>query len=339
VKNLDDSFLVIRRRYENKSTSPQTRRAIANSLNIWEAYLRRHDKTPAQATVDDVVAWRDAMLEGRESFRKLTPATVSLRLSIVRTFYGLAVDEGLLTFNPASVGRVPPPKLPENSRTVALEVRDVRRMLAAPDKTTLKGLRDAVILNLLARLALRRAEVCSLKNRDVVRLDTKTPEGREIVWGLRVTVKGGRERLLPLPTDVKDLIDEYRRLDDGNRRSLRTHLGESPLVQAIGGGRLQSSGAISGETVRRTVIQYAEYCGIKNAAQALGEGGARGKQAGVTPHRFRHTAVTIALDQGISLRNVMSMTGHRNIATLQRYDSNKNTVERNAINELDFGKK
>lgn len=206
MENLDESFLVIRRRYENKSTSPQTRRAIANSLNIWEAYLRRHDKTPAQATVDDVVAWRDAMLEGRESFRKMSPATVSLRLSIVRTFYGRAVDEGLITFNPASVGRVPPPKLPENSRTVAMEVRDVRRMLAAPDKTTLKGLRDSVILNLLARLALRRAEVCSLKNQDVVRLDTKTPEGREIVWGLRVTVKGGRERLLPLPTDVKDLI-------------------------------------------------------------------------------------------------------------------------------------
>jgi integrase len=41
-------------------------------------------------------------------------------------------------------------------------------------------------------------------------------------WTLRVKVKGGRERTLPLPAEVKRAIDDYLRLDASRRRNLHS---------------------------------------------------------------------------------------------------------------------
>jgi site-specific recombinase XerD len=330
----------LRRAYEGRSESARTRTLVKSVLAAYEHYLGGLNESFATATVEHVQKWRDAMLEGRRPFtRKLAPATVALRLSVIRTFHQRLVEAGACASNPATTGLVSPPELPEQHRTVALSAKQIRTLLAAPDRDSVRGARDAAVLHLLAYLGLRRAEICSLRIRDIVHLNARTPDGADIPWGIRVKVKGGRERLLPLPGKCKRVIDRYLSLDADDRKTLRANLADSPLIQATGYDRMQHPGKLSSETIRLIVKRYAEYCGFlqpKPKGKRKNGNAAEKTAIRISPHVFRHTAITRALDKGISYRDIQAMTGHRNISTVQRYDSNKFSVEHNAVNRLDY---
>lgn len=51
----------------------------------------------------------------------------------------------------------------------------------------------------------------------------------------------------------------------------------------------------------------------------------------LTPHDFRRTAITRALDLGESYRRVMNASRHKSIASIQRYDLHRETLAENSI--------
>ena len=62
------------------------------------------------------------------------------------------------------------------------------------------------------------------------------------------------------------------------------------------------------------------------------------KAAGITktisPHSLRHTAVTLALDSGVSLRDVQDLARHADPRTTRRYDRARGALDRHATYEL-----
>lgn len=48
------------------------------------------------------------------------------------------------------------------------------------------------------------------------------------------------------------------------------------------------------------------------------------------PHCFRHTFITLALDAGVSERNIQNSVGHRDPRQVTRYDRNRDDLSRNA---------
>ena len=56
----------------------------------------------------------------------------------------------------------------------------------------------------------------------------------------------------------------------------------------------------------------------------------------LSPHDLRRTAITRALDQGLSYRQVQMMTGHRDPKTVMRYDHGRENMEFNAANFLRY---
>jgi integrase/recombinase XerD len=56
----------------------------------------------------------------------------------------------------------------------------------------------------------------------------------------------------------------------------------------------------------------------------------------LSPHDLRRTAITLALDQGLSYRQVQMMSGHRDPKTVMRYDHNRENLDLNAINFLHY---
>jgi integrase len=56
----------------------------------------------------------------------------------------------------------------------------------------------------------------------------------------------------------------------------------------------------------------------------------------LSPHDLRRTAVTRALSLGFSYRQVQSMTGHKNIRMVVKYDHERGNIEENAINFLHY---
>src|SRR3954467_4440981 len=80
---------------------------------------------------------------------------------------------------------------------------------------------DVQMLLLMFRTSLRVAEACDLRASAM-----KWSHGR---WILKFKVKGGRERTIPLPSDVREAINEYLKLD----RQRRDHLhsgGTEPFI-------------------------------------------------------------------------------------------------------------
>jgi integrase len=64
-----------------------------------------------------------------------------------------------------------------------------------------------------------------------------------------------------------------------------------------------------------------------------GEFGSSGK---ISPHDLRRTAITKALDQGLTYRQVQMMTGHKDPKTVMRYDHGRENLEQNAVNFLNY---
>ena len=54
----------------------------------------------------------------------------------------------------------------------------------------------------------------------------------------------------------------------------------------------------------------------------------------ISPHSLRHTAVTLALDAGVPLRDVQDMAGHADPRTTRRYDRARKSLDRHATYAL-----
>jgi integrase/recombinase XerD len=59
--------------------------------------------------------------------------------------------------------------------------------------------------------------------------------------------------------------------------------------------------------------------------------GIKGK---VSPHDLRRTFVTLALDQGLTPRQIVAATGHKDERMISRYDKGRENLDINAINFL-----
>lgn len=295
------------RPFIEKSLSNETRRAYSRVIK--EFFSFQHNVDPIEIKPLDVIRWRDSLIAAKKS-----PATVSFKLSVVRSLFEYLKAGGFVSNNPALSKIVAPPKLSEDLRGRALTVKEVNYILSGPDREKAEGARDYAILLTLLRTGLRVAEVCGLKLSSI-----KWSHGR---WTLKFKMKGGRERTIPLPADVKKAIDEYLKLDRDRRQVLKTDDGsESWIFQPISNYRtLVFNKPLSTTMVWYITRKWGEFTGI-------------GK---VSPHDLRRTAITRALDKGLTYRQVQMMSGHKDPKTVMRYDHGRENLEQNAINFLDY---
>jgi site-specific recombinase XerD len=211
-----DSRLISR--FSDRSISEETRRAYRRVLR--EFFVFVNQQHPLQVTADDVLRWRDDLRRRRKK-----SATISFKLSVVRSFFEYLRAAGLVNVNPASTKLVAPPVVSNEGAGRALTLKEVSHVLAGPNRQRPEGARDYAILLLMLRTSLRVSEVCSLKLSSI-----KWSHGR---WIIKFTVKGGRERTLPLPVEVKKAIDEYIKLDQKRREVLLSDGEEAHLFQPI----------------------------------------------------------------------------------------------------------
>jgi len=289
-----------------KSTSEETRRAYRRTLLEFFRFVgMRH---PADVAPSEVLLWRDSLRSQRKS-----AATVSFKLSVVRSFFEHLRAAGVVTLNPAATRLVPPPEVSSQPAGRALTAKEVRYLLAGPDREKPEGARDYALMLVMLRLSLRVSEVCSLRASSV-----KWSHGR---WTLRCKVKGGREEVWPLPKDVKEAVDEYLRLD--RRRREISHSGgeDAYLFQPhVNYRTLEFSKPLSSRMVQKIVARWADYARL----------------GALSPHDLRRTAITRALDSGLTYRQVQMMSKHRDPKTVMRYDHGRENLDQNAVNFLAY---
>src|ERR1700722_3596708 len=102
-------------------------------------------------------------MESRASMEALAPSTVNVRLSAVRKLVAEARKNGLIGVeDAASLSEVPNIRQKGTRLGNWLTREEAKELLAVPDRSTLKGKRDYVILALLVGCALRRHELANL---------------------------------------------------------------------------------------------------------------------------------------------------------------------------------
>jgi integrase/recombinase XerD len=212
-----------------------------------------------------------------------SPRSVSRTVSAVRGFYRFLAIDRRMAADPARDLRAPRawPALP-----ASLPVEEVDRLLAAPDTTTPRGLRDRALLELLYATGLRVSELVGLRTADL-NLDA----GYLVCSG-----KGGKERLVPIGSAavewVRRYVAEARPRLAGARRSPRL------FVNARGGPGLTRVG------FWKILKAYGRAAGITRP---------------LTPHVLRHAFATHLLERGADLRAIQMMLGHADLSTTQIY--------------------
>ena len=290
----------------NKSVSEETRRAYRRAVSDFFHFVG--DKHPSKVVPDDVLRWRDHLRAKRKR-----AATVSFKLSVIRSFFEYLKAAGVITLNPASTKLVPPPELPTEPAGRALTSKEVRYLLSGPDRSKPEGARDYALMLVMLRLSFRVAEVCALRSSSI-----KWSHGR---WTVRCKVKGGREEVWPLPKDVKEAIDEYLKLDARRRATLHSDEGDTYLFQPhLNYRTLQFDKALSTRMVQNIVKRWASFGGIGD----------------LSPHDLRRTAITRALEMGQTYRQVQMMSKHKDPKTVMRYDHGRENLDQNAVNFLQY---
>jgi integrase/recombinase XerD len=292
--------------FYERSVSEETRRAYRRVVREFFRFM--NFLPPPQITSADVLRFRD-----RLAGQKKSAATIAFKLSIIRSLFDYLLVGGYVTHNPALTKLVPVPQLPDDLRGRALSPKEVRYLLSGPDRSKPEGARDYTLLLLMLKTALRVSEACGLKASSV-----RWSHGR---WVIKFKVKGGRERTMPLPAEVKRAIDEYLKLDRPRRVKLHSDGESAYIFQPLVNYRtLEFNKAISPQMAWQIVRKWGRFTGV-------------GK---LSPHDLRRTAITRALDQGLSYRQVQMMSGHRDPKTVMRYDHGRENMDQNAVNFLDY---
>jgi integrase/recombinase XerD len=291
--------------FVNKSVSEETRRAYRRAVADFFHFIGgRH---PTEVVPNDVICWRDHLRHSRKR-----AATVSFKLSVIRSFFEYLKAAGIIPLNPASTKLVTPPELPTEPSGRALSSKEVRYLLTGPDREKPEGARDYALMLVMLRLSMRVAEVCSLRASSI-----KWSHGR---WTLRCKVKGGREEVWPLPKDVKQAIDEYLKLDAQRRATLHSDT-DAFLFQPHSNYRtLVFDKALSTRMVQKIVARWGRFTGVGD----------------VSPHDLRRTAITRALEMGQTYRQVQMMSKHKDPKTVMRYDHGRENLDQNAVNFLKY---
>ena len=290
----------------NKSVSEETRRAYRRAVSDFFLFLK--SKHPSEVVPAEVQVWRDHLRAQRKR-----PATVAFKLAVIRSFFEYLKAAGIVPLNPASTKLVPPPEVPTAPAGRALSAKEVRHLLIGPDREKAEHARDYALMLLMLRLSLRVSEVCALHASSV-----KWSHGR---WTLRCKIKGGKEEVWPLPKDVKEAIDHYLKLDRKRRELVHSDGEAAFLFQPHSNYRtLEFDKGLSSRMVQNIVKRWASFGGIGD----------------VSPHDLRRTAITRALDSGLTYRQVQMMTKHKDPKTVMRYDHGRENLDQNAVNFIGY---
>ena len=272
---------------DERIASEHTIRAYAGDLDRFLGFLSRDflARRPERIAPEDVDALAIRSYLAFLSKSNLGRTSQARALSAIRGLFKFACREEIVRANPAASVRSPkqPRSLPRHLRPGEIEAL----LEAASGEEPLQR-RDRALLELLYASGLRVGEMARLDWGDVD-LDART---------LRVTGKGGKERMVPFGRPAMDALHAWQAVCGELRRPASGRLESDPVFLNYRGGRL------SARSIRRVVDRY-----VREASVA----------AGVHPHTLRHTFATHLLEGGADLRTIQELLGHSSLSTTQRY--------------------
>ena len=218
-------------------------------------------------------------------FQKLSalgrkPATLSRKISALKQFFSYLVQHGVVESNPARAYSAPRLSKYHPDHLTANEIDSIIKSIPEDYK---HHLRDRAILEVLYGCGLRLSELIHLNLRDI-----------EFEAGfLRITGKGGKQRLVPLGRPASAALELH--LSQLDKKSIGS-------VETVFPNKCGKPFSRTG--IWKIIGRLVARAGISKR---------------VSPHTFRHSFATHLLEGGADLRIVQEMLGHADISTTEIY--------------------
>ncbi len=222
---------------------------------------------------------------GTNTSDELSKTTQNYHLIALRSFFKYCAKRNIpaLSADKIELART------QRKQVTFLNESELARLFAQPDISTLSGLRDRAILELLFSSGLRVSELVGL---DREHINLKRLE-------FTVRGKGQKDRPIFISPEAAAWIEQYLAKRTDNTRPLFMRYSGSKQVDLSGNFH-----RLTARSVQRIVARAALLAGITKH---------------VSPHTLRHSFATDLLMNGADLRSVQAMLGHSNIATTQIY--------------------
>ena len=260
-----------------KGLSDNTIQAYRRDMGKFVEFAAKRKLRTANIRRADVVDFLATMYA-----RKMDSRSIARHLATIRHFFRFLLLEGIIRDDPAATIEAPRfrKSLPD-----FLSLEDVGRLLAQPDTSTMVGLRDKAMIELLYSTGLRVSELVGMRTGDM----------QMEAGSLRCIGKGDKERLVPVGKQALAVVGEYLKIARpellGNKTCASLFVSKK--------GR-----AIDRVTFWKILSHYGRKAGLRKALK---------------PHMLRHSFATHLLDRGADLRSVQMMLGHSDISTTQIY--------------------
>lgn len=275
---------------EQLRLSSHSLRAYRQDLITFVRFRKKHDMVSLPCGVD-IINYQRELREVRGS----SPSTVRRRLVTLRSYYSWFQEVDSSAVSPFMGLRLEmkvPKRLPKpidrpTLGSVFHSTKHIVQLGPDSDQCRLEDLSAVKVTGLVARLlvvtGLRIGELTALKVHDVTGAATR----------IRVRGKGDRERVVYVANDRLQI--DFRRYWERRRDVAGVH---AWLFINSMGDRLTP------QTYRKRLRTLSSSLRI---------------EPHLTPHRFRHSAATLLIEEGVDIRLVQRLLGHASIATTELY--------------------
>ena len=280
IESFVEEWLTHLEGYANRS--PLTIRAYRGDTGKFIDFLR----TRRLPTSVDEITHRHVRAFAA-SLSDKAPATINRNLDALSSFFGHLRDTGIIDSNPVSAVERPrrARKLPR-----AATVEQCRALTAAAETA-----RDRAMVLVLICTGLRRGELLGLKVGD---LSADLSE-------IKVRGKGERERVLPVPEQCRDALEDYLNERDSQSDFLFVN---------------NADRQVGTTTFHRWFRRLLDTAGLEDSD--------------LTPHCLRHAYATNLLRAGVDLETIRDLMGHSDISVTGRYLSTDPSRKRTAVESL-----
>ena len=268
-----------------RAGSAKTHKAYRDTLTDFRAALR--DKgLDLDADTRPVRVIAQAWASASKISRDVKAATYNQRLAVVSSFYVFANRaELLIGVNP--IERIDRRKVQEYGSATALNTSDVKKRLAAIDRSTVEGKRDYALLSVALSTGRRVAELAALRRGDMTLNDGRlTLEFKH--------AKGGKVMIDRLSASVSKAVNEYLAAACGI--DFMTRPTDAPVWISI--SHRNNGQPISGQTI-------ADICQRRLSTSKV--------------HALRHTFAHSMEQAGARISDIQARLGHESLATTGRY--------------------